>query len=345
MDMSMDRWNFEQGIDNCNFTNDFQMDSLEFNTSLDAFRRQVPYSVTSLGETFQNPLSSDESYTSNPVLNHKKSSVNENCAQSLERPTKFIKTDNCSWNSTTTSIRELVSPKAASCSSSSQLISFANSGSRPNNLQPKGEAVSDEDMSLPSSKSYGSYGDKVNYTHRLRSPSHARDHVMAERKRREKLAERIIALSTIVPGLKRMDKASVLGDAIKYLKQLQERVKLLEEQAKKKPEESLVFVDKFQHAAENGHDSSSSCNENVSLPVIEARISENNVLINIHCEKQNGFLVKLLREIEKLHLSVVNSNVMPFGNHAMDVTIAAQMDSEFCLTGKDLVRNLRIALL
>lgn len=43
-----------------------------------------------------------------------------------------------------------------------------------------------------------------------------------------------------------MDKASVLGDAIKYLKHLQERVKTLEEQAAKKTMESVVFVKKSQ---------------------------------------------------------------------------------------------------
>ncbi|KAF7843064.1 nicotiana tabacum ORF protein [Senna tora] len=54
-----------------------------------------------------------------------------------------------------------------------------------------------------------------------------------EWKRREKLSQRFIALSALVPGLKKMDKASVLGDAIKYLKQLQEKVKSLEEEEAK----------------------------------------------------------------------------------------------------------------
>lgn len=34
--------------------------------------------------------------------------------------------------------------------------------------------------------------------------SHAKDHIMAERKRREKLSQRFIALSAIVPGLKKV---------------------------------------------------------------------------------------------------------------------------------------------
>ncbi|KAE8654385.1 hypothetical protein F3Y22_tig00117048pilonHSYRG00151 [Hibiscus syriacus] len=40
------------------------------------------------------------------------------------------------------------------------------------------------------------------------------DTALAERKRREKLSQKFIALSALVPGLKKMDKATVLGDAI-----------------------------------------------------------------------------------------------------------------------------------
>ncbi|CAM8947048.1 unnamed protein product [Rhodiola kirilowii] len=54
--------------------------------------------------------------------------------------------------------------------------------------------------------------------------SAAQDHVIAERNRREKLSQRFIALSAVVPGLKKTDKASVLAGAVKYLKKLQERV-------------------------------------------------------------------------------------------------------------------------
>ncbi|KAK1405186.1 hypothetical protein POM88_004791 [Heracleum sosnowskyi] len=41
-----------------------------------------------------------------------------------------------------------------------------------------------------------------------------------------------------------MDKASVLGDAIKYLKQFQEKVKTLEEQTRRKSTESVVLANK-----------------------------------------------------------------------------------------------------
>ncbi|KAM6541218.1 hypothetical protein CsatB_005665 [Cannabis sativa] len=54
------------------------------------------------------------------------------------------------------------------------------------------------------------------------------NHVMAERRRREKLNERFIILRSLVPFVTKMDKASILGDTIEYVKQLRKKVQDLE---------------------------------------------------------------------------------------------------------------------
>ncbi|KAI9089243.1 hypothetical protein K1719_029522 [Acacia pycnantha] len=123
-----------------------------------------------------------------------------------------------------------------------------------------------------------------------RNPILVQDHVVAERKRREKLSQRI-ALSAILPGLIGMDKASILGDAINYVKQLEGRVKTLEEQLPKKAVETAVFVNRsVLHVDDNGSSSDENSNNlsDLSLPEIEARVSGKDVLIRIHCDKQNG---------------------------------------------------------
>ncbi|CAI9765412.1 unnamed protein product [Fraxinus pennsylvanica] len=175
--------------------------------------------------------------------------------------------------------------------------------------------------------------------------SHGQDHIIAERKRRETISLRFIALSALVPGLKKMDKASILGDAIKYMKELQDRVRTLEEQSmKKKSMESVVFVKKYEIYTNN---EKSPSNENFidePLPEIEARFSEKDVLIRIHCEKRKGIFEKTVTEIEKLHLSVVNSSAMTFGDSVLDITIIAKMEEVYNMSGKDFVKNLRSAL-
>lgn len=127
-----------------------------------------------------------------------------------------------------------------------------------------------------------------------------------------------------------MDKASVLGDAIKHIKNLQERVNTLEEQAAKKTVESVVFVKRSQLSADDEISSSDenfdSCSVGKPLPEIEARVSDKDVLIRIHCEKQKGCLANILGEIEKLHLTIVNSSVLPFGGSTIHITIVAQVN-------------------
>lgn len=342
MDVSSAKWLTELGIEDPTFIHQYQMQS---------FGNPVDH-----GFNFQS-FSSD-SYSSYLSFSPKTtpnfcSSAVENFQTDIERTAKQLKTN--SWESSTSN---RITPKASS-SSSSQLLSFGNSNSPlPTDVQnfhenldctvkPKDEAASHGNMNFASVISKSSYGNQ-NHGHGTkrvgtpitRNPLNNQDHVIAERKRREKLTQRFIALSAIVPGLKKTDKASILGDAIKYLKQLQERVKTLEEQTTKKTVESVVSVKKSK-LSDNDQNPDSFSDQ--PLPEIEARVSNKDVLIRIHCVKQKGFAVRILGEIEKLRLRVINSSVLPFGDYIMDITVAAQMEDEFCTTAKDLVRNLRLA--
>lgn len=127
-----------------------------------------------------------------------------------------------------------------------------------------------------------------------------------------------------------MDKASVLGDAVKYMKELQEKVKTLEEQTRKENIESVVFVKKMQLFTDSGNSSSdgnfsSSVTFDEPLPEVEARYCDKNVLIRIHCEKRKGILEKTIAEMEKLHLTVTSSSCLTFGSSVLDVTIIAKV--------------------
>nr|AJE29375.1 bHLH iridoid synthesis 2 [Catharanthus roseus] len=191
---------------------------------------------------------------------------------------------------------------------------------------------------------------------RVRPASQTYDHIIAERKRREILSQRFMALSTLVPGLKKMDKTSVLGDAIKYLKYLQERVQILEDQAAKQTMESVVMVKKshvFIQEEEDDEEGSSDdqitsdggSSEEHPLPEIEVKVCNKTLLLRIHCEKQKGVLIKLLNEIERLNLGVTNINVAPFGSLALDITIIAEMEKEYNMTTVQVIKNLRSVLL
>ncbi|XP_023533625.1 transcription factor bHLH3-like [Cucurbita pepo subsp. pepo] len=75
-------------------------------------------------------------------------------------------------------------------------------------------------------------GDDRKPRKRGRKPANGREeplnHVEAERQRREKLNQRFYALRAVVPNISKMDKASLLGDAITYITDLQMKIKVME---------------------------------------------------------------------------------------------------------------------
>uniref|UniRef100_A0ACD5WC03 Uncharacterized protein n=1 Tax=Avena sativa TaxID=4498 RepID=A0ACD5WC03_AVESA len=162
------------------------------------------------------------------------------------------------------------------------------------------------------------------------------DHVMAERNRREKINRRFIELSAVIPGLKRMDKATILSDAVRYVKEQQEKLKALEEDRDARTIESTTVLVRKPSTAAGSRRS--------VLPEIDARISESNVLVRIYCEDGKGVLVRLLSEIEGLHLSIRNTNVMPFQACTVIITIMAKVNEGFNITAEDIVAKLGSAL-
>ncbi|KAL3830353.1 hypothetical protein ACJIZ3_019155 [Penstemon smallii] len=177
-----------------------------------------------------------------------------------------------------------------------------------------------------------------------RTPLQARDHLMAERKRRQKLGQLFINLSKLVPGLKKLDKASLLEDAIDYVKALQERVNALEEEdkvmqinASKDDDVNDIVISEII--------STTSDHDEVVVEEIKVRVMKKNVLIKICCKKQKGLMSKIPCEMEKMNLNVKDMRVMPFGGAAFDVTILAEMHNEFNCTVKDIVDHLEMVFL
>lgn len=182
-----------------------------------------------------------------------------------------------------------------------------------------------------------------------RTSLQAQDHVLAERKRRERLTQRFIALSTLIPNLKKLDKATVLGDAIKYIKQLEEQVKTIEEKSKKCSEEPAVAVKRprlvFSYEDSSSSDEISSVSTDRSLPDIDVRASDGNILIRIYCKKQNGIMKEIFNELDKLHLSIISCSVMPFSYNTSHMTIIAQMDHKLSMTPDHVSSRIRAVMM
>ncbi|CAN6304059.1 unnamed protein product [Urochloa humidicola] len=183
------------------------------------------------------------------------------------------------------------------------------------------------------------------------SASYAQDHIIAERKRREKINQRFIELSTVIPGLKKMDKATILSDATSYVKELQEKVKVLEAggSSGRSVETRLVLVKKpCLHGTTATMDDDGSPlpaspgtpTARNGLPEIEVRFSEKSVMVRVHCENTKG-----LAEMEDLQLIIIHANVMPFLACTLIIAVTAEVEEGFTATKEEIVDRLDSALL
>lgn len=146
-----------------------------------------------------------------------------------ERPSKPLKMSTSSSSNSSSITENFSSPKPSpsspiSSSFQSQILSFDNSNSSPSNntaqfygfdctLNPKqNEAVRVSSPQLGNThfsaqRTKGSSKNQnfeTKTTQGKRSLAHAQDHIIAERKRREKLSQSFIALAALVPGLKKV---------------------------------------------------------------------------------------------------------------------------------------------
>ncbi|XP_037433393.1 transcription factor bHLH18-like [Triticum dicoccoides] len=165
---------------------------------------------------------------------------------------------------------------------------------------------------------------------RGRATASTHEHVIAERKRREKLQRQFVSLATIVPaGVRKADKISLLGSAIDYVKQLEEKVKALGEQGLLKSPECTLFESKCSISAADKDDSAgpsgSGSSSGDSSPVdVEASTRGNTVLLKICCKERRGVLVMVLSELENQGLSIITTNVLPFTDSCLNITITAK---------------------
>ncbi|KAJ8547683.1 hypothetical protein K7X08_011269 [Anisodus acutangulus] len=147
-----------------------------------------------------------------------------------------------------------------------------------------------------------------------------------------------------------MDKASILEGAATLIRQLRDHQKVetvqhhhLETTTNNEKEEAPAVLKK---ARNYENQSSIDMMMKSSLPQVEVRSLEEEMLITIYCKKQQkGNIDKILSVIRKLHLTIKSCNFMPFGSTTMHITVIAQMNDEFCETTNYLAEKLRQSII
>ncbi|OQU92034.1 transcription factor bHLH18 [Sorghum bicolor] len=188
-----------------------------------------------------------------------------------------------------------------------------------------------------------------------RASSSLKEHVVAERKRREKMHNQFATLASIVPDITKTDKVSVLGSTIEYVHHLKDRLKTLQQ---KKEHHHFAGSGSGTAESESPPPSDAQCcttgtgskdDEAVNKsddesPKIEVDVRGKTILLRVVCRQKKGVLIMVLTELIENHgLSIINTNVVPFAESSLNITITAQIEDGTSSTG-ELVNNITSAL-
>uniref|UniRef100_A0A0D9YAT8 BHLH domain-containing protein n=1 Tax=Oryza glumipatula TaxID=40148 RepID=A0A0D9YAT8_9ORYZ len=143
--------------------------------------------------------------------------------------------------------------------------------------------------------------------------SSIKNHVMSERRRREKLNEMFLTLKSLVPSIDKVDKASILAETIAYLKELERRVQELESgkkvsrPAKRKPcSETIIGGGDAGAVKEHHHWVLSESQEGTPSDVRVIVMDKDELHLEVHCRWKELMMTRLFDAIKSLRLDVLS---------------------------------------
>ncbi|XP_023733905.1 transcription factor ABORTED MICROSPORES [Lactuca sativa] len=171
--------------------------------------------------------------------------------------------------------------------------------------------------------------------HKIGKEQYHSKNLVTERNRRKRIKDGLYTLRALVPRISKMDKASIVGDAIDYIKELEKNVKELQEELKEleeqeckvndgemevcKPkrayESSTQMYSKAKTRVSNVNDSK---NE-VEVEVEVHQIGAHDFLLKIICNKKPDGFLKIMETIDSLGLEVIDINVTTCNGRVLNV--------------------------
>ncbi|KAL2536329.1 transcription factor bHLH [Forsythia ovata] len=183
-------------------------------------------------------------------------------------------------------------------------IDFAGATSRPLISRPPNTESEHSDVEASCKDDRAGLSDEKRPRKRGRKPANGREeplnHVEAERQRREKLNRQFCALRAVVPNISKMDKASLLGDAITYITELQKKLKDMESD-----------LGKHESISREASTSESKPNSELQdqVPRINVQSIDDQVIVRVLCPLDNHPVSRVIQAFQDAQVTVLDSEI------------------------------------
>ncbi|XP_060179848.1 transcription factor MYC1-like [Lycium barbarum] len=150
---------------------------------------------------------------------------------------------------------------------------------------------------------------------RGRKPANGREeplnHVEAERQRREKLNQKFYALRAVVPNVSKMDKASLLGDAIAFINELKSKVQESDSDKEDLRSQIESLRKELANKGSSNYPGSQPSNQDHKIVDmdIDVKVIGWDAMIRIQCSKKNHPAARLMAALKDLDLDVHHASV------------------------------------
>ncbi|GLJ55435.1 hypothetical protein SUGI_1190240 [Cryptomeria japonica] len=165
------------------------------------------------------------------------------------------------------------------------------------------------------------------YLHRAayRSESQRYNHIMAERQRREEMNEKFSILRTILPNITKKDKASIVTDTINYVRELEKKVKYLQDfkykanktKGSKQNHSSTDHEIKQDELVDAKMMNDEYKQDLGALPHIELKNMGNQALIKLVCSRSRGLILRTHKALVDCKVDLLQSKVTTLENNAV----------------------------
>lgn len=171
------------------------------------------------------------------------------------------------------------------------------------------------------------------------------NHVEAERQRREKLNHRFYALRAVVPNVSRMDKASLLSDAVDYINEMKNKIEDLESQLQMIRGEPNKKV-KAEIMGDNlDNQSTTTSMEHITEPAgsvgglgleVEVKIIGTEAMIRVQSENVNYPSARLMSTLRELEFQIHHASVSSINELILQDIVVRVPQGLTCSTEEDL---------